>query len=125
MNFLNKFIFFILILLNFLAFNLSAFAVNKAIYPDAKSLQPMSAETKSGAQENMNFEQAQEIKNILNESLQTIDSQKLDENIKINNSKIIEKINQSGSSIMWIFILFLFVILVFILLFRFFKKDKK
>ena len=111
--------------MSFLSFNLSIFAVNKAVYPDSKSLQPMSAETKSGAQENMNLEQAQDIKNMLNNSGQTIDSQKLDENIKNNNIRIIEKINQSGNSIMWIFILFLFIILIFIMGFRFFQKGKK
>jgi len=49
----------------------------------------------------------------------------LDENIKNNNIRIIEKINQSGNSIMWIFILFLFIILIFIMGFRFFQKGKK
>jgi hypothetical protein len=125
MNFLNKLIFFILISLGFTAFNLSVFAINKAVYPDSRLLQPMPADTYIGAQENMNSEQAQEIRNMLNDSGQTIDSQKLSENIKNDNSKIIEKINQSGSNVMWAFIIFMFIILVSIMGFRFFQKDKK
>jgi hypothetical protein len=104
-------------------FSFNAFAVNKAVYPDSKLLRPVSDEIKSGAHENMNLEQAQIIKNNLDETSQTLDAQKLEENVKAKDNKIINSVSKQ-SSVIWITILFMVIILFGIMGFRFFKKDE-
>lgn len=93
----------------------------KIIYPNETPLQPIQRDIAPNTVKGMNTDQAQEIKSNLDLSGQTLDAQKLTENIRPDNFFAVSKNN---SVLPWVITIFLLALLAIVLIIRFYQIRK-